>query len=528
MNYFFLIGLIYIFLFFVHAETNAGLNIYFPIVGSVLEIPAYCFSPFEVVRRFNFSALFLSPLFAPNLPLLLIHLVELEIIGLLLHGCNSWKPLNLFKFVIVSYILRIIISIVSFYTLHYTLHFLFISHLSHDCTSGLSALLIPLYVWVAGHVQSNSRGRWGRKLAITTLILFINIIEIIVYVPNTLTNLLSFLTSNLLFPFYSQEHNEKCGIIKSINYIPDKSVKCSKTKCLPNPWSWIVFFLLLASYSYHFEGKAVLRKPGNGTSIAITISTSPRPGSPTYLLNTIDSFLEVYTNPKGSTRTNFTLYVISYATNEDTDIVFNAAKYLYNPFANPGISIHFVSGSQALALLNHTSQSIQNKDVKQRLNLDFAASLMYAYSENPEAEFIMLHEDDFPICPGTWSWNEDAISLSSKHNSCGVFLGTGGAGLVIKRKVVPQVISLLLDNSLEAPADVKVQNCIRGMYTKHCSLCHNTSLLVASHLVFGHIGFISSMNHAYSKTNSKWSCGWRHAFNGDPDVTVLHTDENIY
>jgi hypothetical protein len=152
---------------------------------------------------------------------------------------------------------------------------------------------------------------------------------------------------------------------------------------------------------------------------------------------------------------------------------------------------------------------------------------MAAYTGSLDAEFIILHEDDFSVCSGTWPWIEDALHLASEHNGCGLFLATGGAGLAIKRSIVPEVLPLLLDMSVKEPADVKIQNCLRGRYSEYCRTCRNKNLLVASHLVFRHTGFVSSLKHNYKKSEGRWACGYRHAFNGDPDAEVLHTDENI-
>ena len=148
---------------------------------------------------------------------------------------------------------------------------------------------------------------------------------------------------------------------------------------------------------------------------------------------------------------------------------------------------------------------------------------------------------------------------------CALWTGTGGSGLLIRRHAVVPLIDVLLQTALATqeevelhmggvvpPADIVMQQCLRGGYRRCGQVCrpesewrtrwrwigrsdgHNSDyvdsfeeegggggMCVTPRMLTRHIGFASSLSHGYRAEDQKWRCGWRQVFNGQPDVLVV-------
>lgn len=177
-----------------------------------------------------------------------------------------------------------------------------------------------------------------------------------------------------------------------------------------------------------------------------------------------------------------------------------------------------------------------------------------------EAEWVMLIEDDFPICAG--EVGKDALrkvlailessrpppddsTLHPLPRRRAGFIGTGGSGLIIHRTMLPilQAIlrlhaekhSKLPEGLQQRPPDVVMQDCILGRDPlcpiARDELCLNQEskpatcgMVITSRLVMDHIGGMFSTTRGKMKNSDKWRCGWRHAFHGAKGVEVVVVD----
>ncbi|GJJ77764.1 hypothetical protein EMPS_10123 [Entomortierella parvispora] len=138
--------------------------------------------------------------------------------------------------------------------------------------------------------------------------------------------------------------------------------------------------------------------------------------------------------------------------------------------------------------------------------------------------YLGIMEDDFPFCEGGWQEMLNTIYLAHQTvpEHCGVFVATGGSGLIFKRSVA-LTATFILENDMHVeargeratPPDISLQNCILGKHD-YCSSCADT-LVVSKTLLQGHLGYNSSTSgEGYHP--SQFQCGWRHPFNGWPSV----------
>ncbi|KAI7828692.1 hypothetical protein BC939DRAFT_483363 [Gamsiella multidivaricata] len=135
-------------------------------------------------------------------------------------------------------------------------------------------------------------------------------------------------------------------------------------------------------------------------------------------------------------------------------------------------------------------------------------------------------EDDFPFCAGGWQETLNTIYEANRQvpDHCGVFVATGGSGLIFKRSVA-LTATFVLENDVLAhergevasPPDISLQNCMLGKHD-YCSSCAGT-MVISKTLLQGHLGYnTSTSGDGYHR--SQFQCGWRHPFNGSPAVHI--------
>ncbi|KAF9911984.1 hypothetical protein EC991_001431 [Linnemannia zychae] len=134
--------------------------------------------------------------------------------------------------------------------------------------------------------------------------------------------------------------------------------------------------------------------------------------------------------------------------------------------------------------------------------------------------YLGIMEDDFPFCKGGWQSMLNTIYEANQHvkNHCGVFITTGGSGLIFKRSVA-LVASFALERDMFAKqrgeevvaADVALQDCMLGE-NDYCSSCKGT-MVISQTLLQGHLGHNASTSGG-NYSPDEFQCGWRHPFNG--------------
>lgn len=151
-------------------------------------------------------------------------------------------------------------------------------------------------------------------------------------------------------------------------------------------------------------------------------------------------------------------------------------------------------------------------EINQKKHFD-AAIRHVAEQLHPKSHYIGVIEDDFPLCPGEWNEVLRLIRDANKEvpHHCGIFIGTGGSGLIIRRN---KVEAALISMHGADPTDVGLQNCLRG---KTCAGCQ---VVIPSRILMRHSGHDSStLGHWYS--SEKYQCRSRHPFVGDLDAVLL-------
>lgn len=280
--------------------------------------------------------------------------------------------------------------------------------------------------------------------------------------------------------------------------------------------------------------------PSQPHLLTILLMTAPRPGNPDFLSQTIESWLDALppfptSLPSNQTSLPSRIRLIVY-THFLTHPLFDAAS---SHFSSPYLS--FLRDPRA------TSDRLD-----QRLHV--ARGLSYASEE--ESAYVVLTEDDFPLCPGAWEelgrglvrTNEVMPDTEEGAGHCGVFFATGGSGLAIRGSVARTLPGLLLgeedargeereerarrgewsvraeDEGADTP-DLVIQDCLRGR-VEGCEQCApragrarvlgdrwgRSGLVGTRRLLQRHLGYNASTLPGRKYGKEEWACGWRQPF----------------
>ncbi|KAL0084838.1 hypothetical protein F4703DRAFT_1916821 [Phycomyces blakesleeanus] len=270
----------------------------------------------------------------------------------------------------------------------------------------------------------------------------------------------------------------------------------------------VTLSVLLICNSYHTREYLVEPATMNGMSndrymFTFVFMTAPRRSNPPYLTRTLESYLANWpVNPApNSLYSRIQTVVYTHFTNHSQ---FDAAR---ERFAND------LKGQQYIRWIRE-----EGDQLNQRLHVSKALDLV---TDNMQTTYIALMEDDFPVC-GAHEWREieNVIYKANQQvpNHCGIFVGTGGSGLFLKPKIAKLVSRLLLQYDT-MPPDIIIQKCLLGELPE-CQEC-SQSLVTSKTLLMYHIGYNTSTSHDRTYKKNDFQCGWRHPFNGDPNVITL-------
>ncbi|BGO96769.1 hypothetical protein RTBOTA2_000639 [Rhodotorula toruloides] len=258
--------------------------------------------------------------------------------------------------------------------------------------------------------------------------------------------------------------------------------------------------------------------PSQPSLLTVLLMTAPRPGTPDFLIQTVESWLGALPDPSSplmlDNSTSFSpltmptssrLRVIVY-THFASHPMFELAQ---STFASNLKAAHYIEWHR-----DPRAFAAQNR-LDQRLHV--ARGLEYAASKG--GAYVLLTEDDFPLCEDarpargkerSWdnAWKELQAALvatnalmpdpfadapDSPPGHCGLFLATGGSGLAIRSSIAARLPALLLGSDdphgyarEEAAArgeivvkregegadtpDLVIQDCLRGKLPE-CAVC---------------------------------------------------------
>jgi len=303
--------------------------------------------------------------------------------------------------------------------------------------------------------------------------------------------------------------------------------------------------------------------------------TAPRPGNPDFLLRTIDSWLSAFPDP--DYHYNSTPLPI-----ETPSLSSRLRLVVYTHFSDHSqfdIAQNLFTSSKAQHYLTfHRDPRAAGGGDRLDQRLHVARALDYA-SKDGNAAYVLLTEDDFPLCDdattgphGLRTYEKTMAKLEralvetnrllpdpasgSEPGHCGLFVATGGSGLVIRNSIasiLPSVFlgvddpqglkreSLAAQGELDAAhdgpdtPDLVIQDCLRGRLPE-CSMCApspsfdlpkgsarmpwavagdrygKSGLAATERLIQRHLGYPESTFPGRSQDGSKWQCGWRQPF----------------
>ncbi|EPZ34617.1 hypothetical protein ROZALSC1DRAFT_30609 [Rozella allomycis CSF55] len=222
--------------------------------------------------------------------------------------------------------------------------------------------------------------------------------------------------------------------------------------------------------------------------------TAPRPGNPSHLIDTIQSYLKEF--PDDSNHPLFKRMKMIVFTHFSFHETYFKAKNLLKDNKKANEFLKWVQ--------------LDGDTYNQRLHFSKAIALA---SNSFDSRYIALIEDDFPLCEGKWSTFMRALyqlQLESPDH-CSLFIGTGG------RQTIANTLSNLLVNESNYPTDVILQKCLRGHF-QECSSC---KMVATKTLLMYHVGYNTSTMNSRLYGQEQFQCGWRHPFNGELDVRIV-------
>ncbi|KAJ7103010.1 hypothetical protein B0H15DRAFT_767427 [Mycena belliarum] len=183
-------------------------------------------------------------------------------------------------------------------------------------------------------------------------------------------------------------------------------------------------------------------------------------------------------------------------------------------------------------------------------HLHVAEALRWAAARPAPTEWVMLVEDDFPLCGGAHGRESLARVMQALERGRtaaylerrGAFVGTGGSGLIFHRSLLPIVATLLRlhadvqsalpEGVFRRPADLIMQDCLLGvdplcprraevMQLHGNATAAGGNLLITSRMILDHIGADASTALGRRYGQDQWRCGWRHPFHGRDEVEVV-------
>lgn len=206
--------------------------------------------------------------------------------------------------------------------------------------------------------------------------------------------------------------------------------------------------------------------------------TAPRPGNPDYLVQTIESWLDALPEPSldGARNSSIDRVRLIVYTHFLTHEIFDSARSLF--------STHPTYAAKSAQYVEWHRDPRGANRLDQRLHV--ARGLEYAATSGGSSAYVMLAEDDFPLCPdggeegsdrqtrspkrGEWSstWEElqrvllatntampdfpstsslapmSLLEQESTAGHCGLFVATGGSGLAMRGFIAAKLPALLL------------------------------------------------------------------------------------
>lgn len=257
--------------------------------------------------------------------------------------------------------------------------------------------------------------------------------------------------------------------------------------------------------------------------------------------------LHMPTSPQG-TQPFLEILILSYPRPNDTaspDSLLSQTISSYLPYIDSNTVLSVFTHSTAHVSFTHAKEHFAqtsitfytdtdvHMDSYSGQHLHVAEAFRWASEKGPsQAEWVMLVEDDFPVC-GEWGWRGilGVMNELQRAGKFGGFVGTGGSGLIIHHSLLPILTYIMRVHALQhsplppsvqrRPADIIIQDCLWGTDLLCPYNSKEPSLVISSRLVMDHIGGSASTIKGRVYPADRWRCGWRHPFHGFERVDVV-------
>ncbi|GAA5798886.1 hypothetical protein HPULCUR_004293 [Helicostylum pulchrum] len=496
-----------------------------------------CSSPSYVIHHLDITNLFVSPfLFFPSFPSIFIFCWNILILGLFEESLTHMLGGTRRFIIVLAYIIfsvctiRQCIGYIFSKSTGWAVPSLFFSDSLHECSQGLAPFLFALVVIQSLNIQDKYILMYGsennkftiRKVTLQILMCLVNY---------TVKNILWWSLTGLLTGFIAMIFIQT-WLAKDKHWAPeeiededdeyDLPVEITMGRYRPLPlWRTLhvaikkgllvvcaILPVLLICNGHYTKERLIDPISLNQLSydryfFTFVIMTAPRRGNPPFLSRTLDSYIKNWPEDPEPGSLYDRIQTIVY-THFTAHVEYDRAQRFFQTSAR---------GQRYLKWMREEGDTLD-----QRSHVSKALSLA---ADKFQSTYIALVEDDFPVC-GTKEWRkiESVIYAANieSPNHCGVFVGTGGSGLFLKPKIAKLASGLLLKYP-NLPPDIIIQQCLLGNLNE-CRECTQT-LVTSKTLLMYHIGYNTSTSEDRSYKKNEFQCGWRHPFNGDPNVITL-------
>ncbi|KAG1048790.1 hypothetical protein G6F43_008844 [Rhizopus delemar] len=492
-----------------------------------------CAAPSLVIYRLNLKHLILSPfLFDWTLPSVALYGWNLLILGLfeeslahMIGGTRRFFSLLLVLLTTVS-TLRLGLGYLFTKSTGWAVPSLFFSNAMHECNQGLAPFLFSLlvvqslciddkYILIYGPNESNHTLTL-RKVSLQLAMTLVNYTTQNILWWSLSGLLAGFLITLCLQALLAYEKREDSVRVKEVSEFISLE-RYRRTPLWRLMWSTVkksagvvaITLPILMTWNAYYT-RDIPITPAELAQVSqerylftLVFMTAPRRGDPAYLTRTIDSYLANWPENPPAHSPYHRMQAMVY-THFSHHAQYDLAR------------AHFSSTVKGQRYLKWVRED--GRELNQRLHVAKALQLA---TQQFESTYYALMEDDFPVCgPHAWHEIEKVIYKAQKNvpHHCGIFVGTGGSGLFLKPEVA-RLVSRLLLHYVDRPPDIIIQQCLLGELPE-CSTCSD-SLVTSKTLLMYHIGYNTSTSEDRTYKKNEFQCGWRHPFNGDPNVITL-------
>lgn len=274
------------------------------------------------------------------------------------------------------------------------------------------------------------------------------------------------------------------------------------------PMISVLFFVLIATNQLHNYKPNVSNdvlnnsiEPTTPFLLTLVMMTAPRRDGMAFIKQTLSSYLDAFPDIDEPAHPLYSRIQIIVYTHVTEHPGFDVAKTFFETDPKAQKYVKWI-----------------REDGAEKSHRKHLISAIRKIGTSEESVYLGIMEDDFQFCQGGFQAMLNTIYNADQQvkDHCGVFITTGGSGLIFKRSVALTATFVLEQDEsakqrgMAVPApDQALQNCMLGKHD-YCSGCAGT-MVISKTLLQGHLGYNASTSGGnYSPKD--FQCGWRHPF----------------